>query len=218
MIHQVDWKAIYPDMIFLNGPRNRREVALTFDDGPETNYTPRILSILSRHRVRAAFFCLGQHVAAYPNVLRQIVNQGHIVGNHSWSHADLSKVTVEEVRSEIRQTNQAIRNLTGLTPLYLRPPFGAISDQEVQTVREFGMKIILWDTDSLDWSGITRDEIVQNVVSQVKPGSIILMHNFMGAKGLENTIQALPVIITRLRNMGYRFVSLEELLSIPAYR
>jgi peptidoglycan/xylan/chitin deacetylase (PgdA/CDA1 family) len=215
---RVDWSARYPDEIVLHGPE-RKEVALTFDDGPDDEWTPQVLRVLDRFGVKATFFVVGQRSERNPSVLRRIVREGHIVGNHSWNHPNLSKMTKEEVRSQLERTDSVIRKVTGKTTRLFRPPYGAISDIVVQEAVRLHKKMILWNVDSLDWMQLTARQVAANVLSHTQPGSFILMHSAGGAgESLQGTVDGLPIVIQSLRRLGYSFRTIPQLLGISAER
>jgi peptidoglycan/xylan/chitin deacetylase (PgdA/CDA1 family) len=215
----IDWHSRYPDVIILNGPRNRRTVALSFDDGPDDLWTPRILSVLSEYSVHATFCCVGQRIQQNPQVLERMVREGHIIANHTWSHPNFTKVSLDVVRTEVERTNDEIRRVAGVTPRFLRPPYGALNQAVIERVRAMTMKILLWDVDSLDWSGLSGPQVAANVLSHTEPGSIILLHSAGGrGESLEDTVDALPYIIEVLRRENYTFATVPELLNQPAYR
>ncbi|MBA4495762.1 polysaccharide deacetylase family protein [Paenactinomyces guangxiensis] len=208
----------YKDQVlFYKGPTTRKRVALTFDDGPDKYYTPQILDILKRERIRATFFVVGNLAQKNPDVLRRIDQEGHVIGNHSWSHPQFTKISKRGVESQLSKTNKAIRDATGKEPLLIRPPYGSINKRLEKQIGGKGYKIINWSVDTLDWKGRSSDRILLTVKKQVKPGGIILQHS-SGAKGrLNGTVEALPQVITYLKKNGYEFVTVDELLHTPAY-
>lgn len=216
---QSDWASLYPDEVLLHGPQQVKEVALTFDDGPDTEWTPQILSILRQYGVKATFFCVGRRIQTNPDVFMQMIHDGHEVGNHSWDHSNLSKLTKEQIRQQLVQTNDQVQQLIGVKPATLRPPYGALNQDVVDTALSLNQKIILWNVDSLDWSGLSGDQIAVNVLSNTGPGAIILMHSATGEGGtLQGTVDGLPRIIERLSQLGYQFKTASALLDIPAYQ
>lgn len=201
------------DMAFQSDSRDRRLV-LTFDDGPDDEHTPAVLEALKHYGVPAAFFCLGAQVEKHPDVLRRIVQSGHIVGNHSWSHPHLTKESLTIVVDELSQTSSIIAQTIGLTPRLFRPPYGDIDDKLTSRIDEMDYRIVLWDVDSEDWSGIPSTKIVANVVSRLKEKAILLHHS---AGNVQGTVEALPYLIEVARSLGYEFVGLDELIDESAY-
>jgi peptidoglycan/xylan/chitin deacetylase (PgdA/CDA1 family) len=199
-----------------NGPRSRRAVALTFDDGPGP-YTSRVLDILRRTGTRATFFLIGRQVRGGGAVLRRALREGHALANHTWSHANVSGGGLGQLRS----TQGVIRSVTGYTPCLFRAPYGAVSGAVISQARGLGMLTIQWDVDTNDWrrpgtGAIIADAWAARAVA-VRPGSIVLMHDAGGPRG--QTLAALPAVIRTLRRRGYRLVTVPELLGLrPVYR
>jgi peptidoglycan/xylan/chitin deacetylase (PgdA/CDA1 family) len=214
-VEHVDWSSKYPNEVILHGPRGKKEIALTFDDGPDDEWTPKVLDVLARFDVKATFFVVGRRCERNPSVLRRIAREGHSIGNHSWNHPNLAKLTAEEIRSQIQRTDETIRKQTGKTPVLLRPPYGAISDTVVEEAIKARKKIILWDVDSLDWMELTGRQVAVNILSHTRPGSIILMHSAGGVgESLQGTVDALPIVIETLHRRSYTFRTVPQLLNI----
>ncbi|MDB5084047.1 MAG: chitooligosaccharide deacetylase [Bacilli bacterium] len=215
----IDYASMFPGEVILHGPPNVRQVALTFDDGPDDLWTPRILDVLRHYNVHATFFLVGHRAEAHPEVLRRIVREGHVAGNHTYDHPKLTDITPAEVESEITRTSDIIQRTAGVKPALFRPPYGALSVPVIEQIRRLGYKIIFWDVDSLDWSGLTAAQVAANILAHVHPGSIILQHSAGGVgESLEDTVQALPYVITTLEREGYQFRTVPELVGITAYQ
>ncbi len=207
---------------YIPGIRNRisrvntakKLVALTFDDGPEARYTPRILDELKKKGVPATFFVMGKQVQSYPEIMKRIVNEGHGIGNHTWSHPNLAKTWTGKVKEEIHLTQHELQRVTGRKPDIFRPPFGQLTKSDLFILHELGMKNIMWSVDTLDWSGLSAEEIVDIVERDITPGGIVLQHNFQFGNTalLEGTVEAIPKIIDELRARGYTFVTVQTLL------
>lgn len=180
-------------------------IALTFDDGPDPIDTPDVLNILKTKEVRATFFVLGQAARANPFLLKRIALEGHEIGNHSFSHDYQQRRLVEE----IKQTDQEVFASTGVHTYYYRPPGGFLSKSQLETVRKNGNVVALWSVDSKDWRNPGVKQIVDNVIKNVFPGAIILLHD--GGYQRTQTVKALSPIIDALRERGYRFSTLSEL-------
>jgi len=206
-----------PPTVLLHGPRGVRDVALTFDDGPDGNYTPRILSILEGAHVPATFFLVGQRVAKNAAQVRRMVADGDAVGNHTWDHPQLTHITAVARRAQLVRTEAAIAAITGFQTDLFRPPYGDLSRAVDQQLGGMGYHIIFWEVDSLDWKGLSKAAVLHNVLPSVRPGSIILQHCAAGGptEDLSGTVAALPVIIARLRAQGYRFVTIPRMFGIP---
>ncbi len=177
-------------------------VALTYDDGPSI-HTPRLLDALAAAHVKATFFVLGRSVTAYPDVLRREAELGMAIGNHTWSHRDMRRLTDAELRTEIDTTSAAVVTVVGSAPTLMRPPYGAYDDR----TRALGLPIIRWDVDSEDWRNRSAAITTQRVLSAVRPGSIVLMHDIH-----PSTVDATPGIIAALQARGYVLVTVPELL------
>ncbi|MGG1516355.1 polysaccharide deacetylase family protein [Paenibacillus oryzisoli] len=189
-----------------------KKIALTFDDGPDHKYTPQVLDILKENGVKATFFVVGDQVKKYPDVLRRIHAEGHAIGNHSWDHADLSKLSVPRIDQEIRQTDDYVKQLIGVSPSMVRAPYGAVSPALKKEVELTGRQLVSWNVDPRDWAGTSVTDIVYNVQTHAKAGGIILMHSFGGKDGkLDNTIEALPQIIAFLQQNDFELVTVPEL-------
>lgn len=182
----------------------KKKIALTFDDGPHPQYTPEMLSVLKERNVKATFFLLGEEVEKYPEIVKQLQEEGHVVGNHSYKHEQLSKLTMEQACKQVNRTNDLIYDITGVYPSYLRPPFG---DWHEKLDCEVNMVEVLWDVDTLDWSSKNHASIVQKVINNVKENDIILMHD-----GYETSVTAAREIIDTLQKQGYEFVTVDEIL------
>jgi peptidoglycan/xylan/chitin deacetylase (PgdA/CDA1 family) len=178
-------------------------VYLSFDDGPHPRYTAQVLDILSRYQVRATFFEIGQNVARYPSLTRRAHLRGHSVQNHTWSHPDLRTVSAATFRSQVLRTDGVIRAQTGYTPRCLRPPYGAVNSTVRSRTAALGKKIRLWTIDPRDWARPGSSVIARRVLDNVRPGSIILLHD--GGGDRSQTVAALPTILRTLKAQGYVF-------------
>jgi peptidoglycan-N-acetylglucosamine deacetylase len=214
----IDWSSAFPRDIIFHGPRHHRNIALTFDDGPDAYYTPQLLEVLARNNVPATFMCLGENIRGNPEVLYRILCDGHVVGNHSWNHPDMTKLSSEEIEKQIECTNVEFKRLIGVRPRLFRPPYGFLNLDIVCEAISHNHKIIMWDVDSEDWKGIPSYDIERNVLCNIGPGSIILMHSayFMLGNSI-NSLEAVDFIIKELKAHKYHFVTLPSLLNMPAY-
>jgi peptidoglycan/xylan/chitin deacetylase (PgdA/CDA1 family) len=196
-----------PTVAYSHGPR-RKEVALSFDDGPFP-LTPSFVRMLKANHAVATFFMIGEQVTArYRATLLEELRDGDALGDHTYTHPDL--VTAGGVDSQLQRTIQAIRGLSGYTPCVFRPPYGDYDSAVLRTAASLGLATIMWEVDPSDYTlpGITAIE--QRVLAQVRPGSIVLSHDGGGPRG--QTLAAYPDIIRTLRARGYRFVTVPELL------
>jgi peptidoglycan-N-acetylglucosamine deacetylase len=211
-----DLRRKYPSTLIMSGVGDKRQVALTFDDAPDNIYTPRVLDVLKKEGVKATFFCVGNRIEAHPDVVRRMVAEGHVLGNHSYSHPNLPKLTDAKFREEIRKTDQLIMKYAGYAPSFVRPPYGNISEGQIQWLASQHRKVVNWNIDSLDWKGLSRDQVAVNVLSNIKPNAIILQHSGIGAGGnLDGTVEALPEIIAKLKKDNVKFVTVPGMIGIP---
>ena len=187
-------------------------VALTFDDGPHPEYTGKILNILVEKNAPATFFIVGDRAELHPTLLRRMKQASCEIGNHTYSHVDLSKISNKEFMREMEKCNETIFNATGEYPKIYRPPFGRISKSNEDSISD-KMTKILWTVDSSDWTTSNSDKVADKVIKSVKNNSIVLMHDFY-----KQSVEALPKIIDTLREKGYEFVTvsqLKELSNLP---
>jgi len=178
-------------------------VALTFDDGP-SQYTDKILQILKKHNAYATFFVVGNKVSFYDDTLREILKQGSEIGNHSYSHKLLTRLSEEEFKEDLNKTQEVIKKITGFTPKVFRPTYGGYTSK----IKKYtDLSFVLWDVDSRDWEVKKKNKILKNVLPNVKSGSIVLMHD-----NHEYSLKALDTMIKELKADGYKFVTVSELL------
>ena len=203
-------------ILYWHGDSAQRRIAITFDDGPNDPYTSEILKILADYRVPATFFLVGKNVAANPSTARAIAAAGHVIGNHSWDHRNLVTKTNQQVRDEILKTQDAIEEATGIKTTLLRPPYGEKDTLTVHEAHRLGYVTVEWSVSAEDWRKPGRDRIVQNVVQDVRNGSIILLHDGDKARrgDRHQTVEALPLILAELQKKGYEFVTVPELLHL----
>jgi peptidoglycan/xylan/chitin deacetylase (PgdA/CDA1 family) len=200
-----------------NGPRELMYVALTFDDGPDPVYTPKILDVLAEKDVKATFFLVGSHAAKYPSIVERIHAEGHAIGNHTNSHRSLVPLSKAATYGEIMMAEEAIEAVTGEKPTLFRPPRGVYSKYARELLKEKRYTIVLWDISSQDWEETRHTDIINNVMKRVQPGSIVLFHdsgNVISSSGgnRTNTVKALPMIIDRLMEKGYGFLTVDEMI------
>jgi peptidoglycan/xylan/chitin deacetylase (PgdA/CDA1 family) len=182
-------------------------LALTFDDGPNRNTTPQILSELEAAHVPATFFLIGKHIAGNEGLVARMYGDGYEIGNHTWSHPDLSKLSVDQVRQEVNEGQTAILSAGGPLPRLFRPPYESMTLEQEQVVP---LRIVLWNEDPKDWHvGITAPQVVQAVEASAHPGGIVDMHDIY-----HTTADALPQILTDLQSRGFHFVTVSQLLAM----
>ena len=192
--------------VHVNGPY----IAMTFDDGPHSTLTPKLLDILKERNIKVTFFVIGKNAQDNPDILKREAAEGHEIANHSWSHPDLAKLPQDTMRSEISRTQDAITNAIGKPVTLLRPPYGALNPTQRQYVHDsYGYRIILWDVDPLDWRRPGASVVSERILKGVKPGSIILSHDIH-----PGTIEAMPATLDALIARGFQFVTVSELIKL----
>lgn len=185
-------------------PEEKKKIALTFDDGPHPYYTEQLLDGLKERGVKATFFVIGENASLHEDVIRRMYEEGHLIGNHTYSHIQLTSSNQEAFREELKRTNQVIREITGQEVLYVRPPYGSWN-REFE--KELNMIPVLWTIDPLDWCSDDVACITQRVVSEAGEDEIILLHDYY-----ETSVTAALCIVDQLLEEGYEFVTVEELL------
>lgn len=178
-------------------------VALTFDDGPNPDYTKRILQVLEENSSHATFFVVGTNAEKYQEILRAIASSGNEIGNHTYSHANLTDIASEDVEEEIDKVNRAVKKATGEIATVIRPPYGAYNDAVLNQLQQ---PVILWDLDTEDWNSRNAQTIVDNIIANIEDGDIILMHDIY-----ESTAEAVELLVPQLKEMGYQVVSVSEM-------
>ncbi|MCD8511869.1 MAG: polysaccharide deacetylase family protein [Bacillus sp. (in: Bacteria)] len=201
-----------PKQIRQGNPRLKL-VALTFDDGPEGHYTPQILDILKEKGVPATFFVMGKQVKRFPELMKRIVDEGHGLANHTYTHPSLPTISTNEVIQEIRTTQKEIEWSVGRSPDLFRPPFGALTWSDEKVISQLGLRTVMWTVDTLDWTGLPAESILEIVQRDISPGGIILQHNIeVNPDLLAGSVEAIPLIIDDLKSKGYTFVTVQTLL------
>ena len=201
-----------------NGPIDCRKVkcvALTFDAGPSVR-TPQILGILAKYHVHATFFTLGKnHVRVHPQMVKDMVAQGHEVETLTWSHQILTKISKDEVRKEITEGRDAVKDVTGTAPTLLRPPQGRTSPAVTKIVRELGMSEVVWSSNGADYKTTDSKLIAKRIIDTTKRDGIILLHDLVDDTdvGYNGTVAAVAPIISTLQGRGYTFVTVSQLLA-----
>lgn len=202
--------------VFVNGGTTQKTVALTFDDSPDENNTDKVLDVLSRYNVKASFFMIASPMNdANATIVTRASNEGHLVLGHCFTHPRLTNLTPEAITQQLNTTSERIEALTGKYPILYRPPYGSINQSVVDTVNTNGFSTVLWSLDSLDWAIKDSNAIVDNVITHIRDGDIILMHS---SQANAATVQALPEIIEKLHTLGYTFLKVDEMLGLKAYK
>ncbi|CAB4342457.1 unannotated protein [freshwater metagenome] len=190
------------------GPENK-EVALTFDDGP-SSFTGGILDTLKKYHASATFFTLGNQIDSFPLPMQRAVAEGHAVGNHTWDHQDLTRLGPKDISGEMADQSSAVTGKGLPAPKLFRPPYGAVNDQVVAEARRAGMLTVLWSVDTNDYKLPSPEAMAADVIANVQPGAIVLMHD--GGGDRTTTSAALPMMIKGLRKAGYKMVTVPQLL------
>ena len=182
----------------------KKKIALTFDDGPHPQYTEQLLDGLKERDVKVTFFVTGEHASLHPDVITRMREDGHVIGNHTYSHMQLNRTNRAEFKEELLRTNEVLEAITGEEVVYVRPPYGSW-DKKLE--EELNMFPVLWTIDPLDWCSDNVDCITRKVISKAKENDIILMHDYY-----PTTVTAAFQIIDKLKQQGYEFVTVEEIL------
>jgi peptidoglycan/xylan/chitin deacetylase (PgdA/CDA1 family) len=183
-------------------------IAMTFDDGPSATLTPKLLDLLAERHIKVTFFVIGENVAEHPEIVARAAQEGHEIGNHSWSHPNFAKMSQESVRSQLQRTDDAIKNATGKRPTLMRPPYGSLTEREKHWIHdEFGYQIILWEVDPYDWKRPGPAVVRNRILKETRPGSIVLSHDIH-----PGTIEAMPSTLDALEAKGFKFVTVSELI------
>ena len=181
-------------------------IYLTFDDGPTSTYTKRVLDVLDKHDAKATFFQLGERASAHPELTRLVVARGHALGSHTWNHKDLRKLSRAKLNGQITRTSAALGKISGRPITCLRPPYGAANSRVKSAIRHKGLKVVMWDIDPRDWKKPGVAAITRRVVSKSHKGAVSLMHD--GGGNRSQSVRALERILQKLSKKGYAFKTL----------
>ena len=201
---------------FTGLPRGTRQLALTYDDGPNDPHTQRLLEVLAKHEVRATFFLIGRYVRQHPEIAREIVKAGHIVGNHTFGHPLLTFKRSSEIRDELSDCRSALQDAIGEHSNLFRPPFGGRRPAVLRIARELGLTPIMWNVTGFDWNAPPSAVIEKKVAKQIRGGDVILLHDGghkqMGADRSQ-TVLATDHLIAKYKAEGYEFVTIPQMLA-----
>lgn len=207
--------------VVITVPVTEKVVALTYDDGPNPPHTQALLDVLARHGVMATFFLKGRNVEAFPDSVLLVASAGHEIGNHSYSHRPMLSLSKSDMLEEVVRTNVLIENLLGYEPVLFRPPYGIQGPGLKLALDELGMSSILMSTNGTDWEHTDPQQIASEVLENIEPGSIILLHDGHGDVDLPEsqdsrtaTVAATGIIIEALKDQGYRFTTVGELMAM----
>lgn len=195
--------------------RSAMQVALTYDDGPNDPYTFRLLEVLAKHSIHATFFLIGRYVRRRPDIVRELVHAGHVIGNHTFTHPLLIFKSATETRRELTECRAAMQDAVGEHSNLFRPPFGGRRPATLRVARELGLEPVMWNVTGYDWNAPPARVIEQKVSRQMRGGDVILLHDGghkqMGADRLQ-TVLATDHVVTRYKSEGYEFVTIPEML------
>ncbi len=199
---------------FCGKATNEKVLALTFDDGPDKETTPILLDYLKQEQIKACFFCIGDKIESSEKILKRINEDGHIIGNHTFSHANLIDFYPEKkLDLELNKTNKIIKSVIGKEPNFFRPPYGVTTPAFARAITNTKMKVIGWNVRSFDTINKESKEVAERVLKKSIAGSVILFHDTT-----PHIVDILRMVIPELRNRGFKFVSVEELANLKAYK
>jgi peptidoglycan/xylan/chitin deacetylase (PgdA/CDA1 family) len=204
LFERIQWRASTDEL----------KIALTFDDGPHKDSTPRIMEVLHQHKVPATFFLVGKHLEKHPEIAREIVSAGHEIGNHTFSHSLLYVLSKNRIREEIERTDSLLRNIDGADPKFFRPPAGFFTKQVLDIAEQLGYRTVVGDVYPRDPHFPGKEKIVERVLQRTVAGSIIILHDGGNAQRVDRsqTLEAISEIIPGLKDKGFEFLTLAELL------
>jgi len=204
---------------FAHGMRGSKQIALTYDDGPNDPHTLRLLDVLAKHDVRATFFLIGRYVQRRPDLVRDLLEAGHVVGNHTFTHPHLVVSAAVETQNQLEECQRAVQEVTGEAPRLFRPPFGGRRPVTLRIARSLGLEPILWNVTSWDWETPPAEKIVRTCVRQMRGGDVVLMHDgghrAFGADRSQ-TVLATNLLIENYKAEGHEFVTIPQMMRIGA--
>jgi len=196
-----------------------RQIALTYDDGPSDPYTPRLLEVLERHQVKATFFMIGRNVARLPHLARAVAQAGHVIGNHTYSHPNLIFATPAQMRRQLQDCDDVLHQTAGEHSRLFRPPYGGRRPDSLRLARQMQFVPVMWSVTGWDWNPLSATKIEKKVARQIRGGDVILLHDGGhrdAAADRSATITATDHLIRRYRDLGYRFVTIPEMMASAA--
>ena len=192
---------------------DRKEIAISFDDGPATSHTPAILQILKQENIKATFFCIGKHISGNENILKQIKEEGHIIGNHSYSHHFwFDMFSSEKMLADMKMMDTETEKVTGVKPALFRPPYGVTNPNLKKAIINGNYTPVGWSVRSMDTVIKDEKKLLSKINNGIKPGAIFLFHDTG-----KTTLQVLPAFIQEVKNRGYQFIPLDKLLHLKPY-
>lgn len=205
--HEAELKHGLSRSKLMHGDLKSRQIAITFDDGPHPKYTPRLLAILRKYKVKATFFVVGERAEQYPKLVKAEIAGGHCVGNHTFHHVNLTKIPEAYVATEITACDEVLRKILGRRPRLFRPPGGDYNDKVAEVAEALGYTTVLWTDDPGDYASPGAGLIRERIMDRIGNGGIILIHD-----GIDQTISILPRLLQDLSDQGYQFVTVDEML------
>ena len=200
---------------FTGSEGKTKKIALTYDDGPNDPYTPRLMDVLAKHNVRATFFLIGRFVSRRPNIIRELVKTGHIAGNHTYTHPSLIFETSLQIRTQLVSCRQAIEDVVGEHSNLFRPPYGGRRPAVFRIARELGLEPVMWNAIGYDWLDTTPQRIAQSVAKSIRGGDVVVLHDgshrHLGTDR-SKTVAATDLLISRYKAEGYEFVTIPEMM------
>ena len=202
---------------FAGGICGSKQIALTYDDGPNDPHTLKLLDVLAKHSVRATFFMIGRYVQQRPDIARAVAQGGHVIGNHTFTHPLLIFESAARTRTQLVDCHQALEDAVGEHSNVFRPPFGGRRPATLRVARALGLETVMWDVTGYDWNAPPAAVIEKKVMRQMRGGDVILLHDgghrAMGADRAQ-TVIATENLIRRYKDQGYEFVTVEEMLAV----
>jgi peptidoglycan-N-acetylglucosamine deacetylase len=192
-----------------------RQLGLTYDDGPNDPHTLRLLEVLARHNVKATFFVIGRYLKQRPDIARELVRAGHIVGNHTFSHPNLIFASARQTAMQLRDCEQALTDAVGEHSRLFRPPFGGRRPATLKIARALGLEPVMWNVTGWDWKGKPSEYLERKVIQQIRGGDVVLLHDGSHAAfgaDRSQTVVATERLITRYKSEGYEFVTIPEMM------
>jgi len=196
---------------------NKKHVVLTFDDGPSPIWTPKILDELKNENIKATFFMIGHHVQKYPEIAKRVAQEGHTIGNHGYAHSVMLYYKPAEIEEEIKYTEHVIKEITGVTTKYFRPPKAWLRRTIKEKIKSMGYETVLWSLNSKDWVSFNHKTITRYISKHIKNGDILLFHDSGNVTSTEGgsrlqTVKTISLLARVLREKGFKFISIEELI------
>lgn len=208
----VSWN-YHINILNANKYATKNQIAITFDDGPNTEFTPQVLALLEQFNAKATFFCIGKHIESHPKLFKQILDEGHLVGNHTYSHHNLfGFFNTQKVQAELKKTNDIIKQFSGLSTKLYRPAFGVTNPNIRRAVQNLHLTTIGWNKRSLDTTNLSEEQILKRITKNLNSGDVILLHD-----SSEKSVRVLEQLLLFLRDNNFQSVTVDALFNIQAY-